>query len=41
MMKMLWWMVHDGQQYAEPLAYARLPTGVVEQGGSHPEVGHL
>jgi len=29
MMKMLWWMVHDGQQYAEPLAYAKLPAGVV------------
>jgi len=29
MMKMLWWMVHDGQQYAEPLAYARLPAAVV------------
>jgi phosphate transport system substrate-binding protein len=31
MMKMLWWMVHDGQQYAEPLAYAKLPKGVVEK----------
>ena len=29
MMKLLWWMVHDGQQYAEPLAYARLPASVV------------
>jgi phosphate transport system substrate-binding protein len=29
MMKLLWWMVHDGQQYAEPLAYARLPAEVV------------
>ena len=29
MMKMLWWMVHDGQQYAEPLAYAKLPAAVV------------
>jgi phosphate transport system substrate-binding protein len=29
MMKLLWWMVHDGQQYAEPLAYARLPAAVV------------
>ena len=28
-MKMLWWMVHDAQQYAEPLAYARLPKAVV------------
>jgi phosphate transport system substrate-binding protein len=29
MMKLLWWMVHDAQQYAEPLAYARLPHAVV------------
>jgi phosphate transport system substrate-binding protein len=29
MMKLLWWIVHDGQQYAEPLAYARLPSAVV------------
>ncbi len=29
MMKMLWWMVHDGQQYAEALAYAKLPKAVV------------
>jgi phosphate transport system substrate-binding protein len=29
MMKLLWWMVHDGQQYAEPLAYAKLPPAVV------------
>lgn len=29
MMKLLWWMVHEGQQYAEPLAYARLPAAVV------------
>ncbi|HUI70349.1 MAG TPA: phosphate ABC transporter substrate-binding protein PstS, partial [Spirochaetia bacterium] len=25
MLKMIWWMIHDGQQYAEPLAYAKLP----------------
>ena len=31
MMKMLWWMVHDAQQYAEPLAYAQLPKGVVNK----------
>jgi len=31
MMKLLWWMVHDGQQYAEPLAYARLPEAVVSK----------
>ena len=41
MMKMIWWMIADGQQYAEPLAYAKLPRAVVAQGGSHPEVGHL
>lgn len=29
MMKLLWWMVHDGQQYAQPLAYATLPKAVV------------
>jgi phosphate transport system substrate-binding protein len=29
MMKLLWWMVHDGQQYAEPLSYAKLPPAVV------------
>jgi phosphate transport system substrate-binding protein len=29
MMKLLWWMVHDGQQFAEPLAYAKLPQAVV------------
>lgn len=28
MMKLLWWMVHEGQRYAEPLAYARLPAAV-------------
>jgi len=31
MMKLLWWMVHDGQQYAEALSYARLPKAVVEK----------
>jgi phosphate transport system substrate-binding protein len=31
MMKMLWWMVHEAQQYAEPLAYAQLPKGVVNK----------
>jgi phosphate transport system substrate-binding protein len=29
MMKLLWWMVHDGQQFAEPLSYAKLPPAVV------------
>jgi phosphate transport system substrate-binding protein len=27
--KMLWWMVHDGQKYAEPLSYAALAPSVV------------
>ncbi len=31
MMKMLWWMVHGAQQYAEPLAYAQLPKAVVNK----------
>jgi phosphate transport system substrate-binding protein len=29
--KMLWWMTHEGQKYAEPLAYAALPTAVVSK----------
>jgi len=31
MMKLLWWMVHDGQRYAQALAYATLPKGVVDK----------
>jgi phosphate transport system substrate-binding protein len=27
--KLLWWMVHDGQKYAEPLSYAALAPNVV------------
>ncbi len=27
----LWWAVHDGQKYAEPLDYAPLPKSVVEK----------
>jgi phosphate transport system substrate-binding protein len=34
MMKLLWWMVHEGQRYAEPLAYARLPAAVVAKAES-------
>jgi phosphate transport system substrate-binding protein len=26
---LLWWMIHDGQQYAEPLHYASLPATMV------------
>ena len=28
---LLWWMVHQGQQYAEPLFYAPLPTSMVSR----------
>jgi phosphate transport system substrate-binding protein len=31
MMKLLWWITHEGQQYAEPLSYARLPKAVVDK----------
>jgi len=27
--KLLWWMIHDGQKYAEALSYAALPKAVV------------
>ena len=26
---LFWWMIHDGQQYAEPLHYAALPDTMV------------
>ncbi len=29
MVKLLSWMVHDGQQYAEALSYAKLPPAVI------------
>ena len=29
---MLWWMVHQGQQYATPLNYVPLPAGIVTKG---------
>jgi phosphate transport system substrate-binding protein len=29
MMKLIWWMTHEGQQYAEALSYAKLPKAVV------------
>ncbi len=28
---MLWWVTHDGQQYAVPLYYVPLPPSVVNQ----------
>ena len=31
MMKLLWWITHDGQRYAEPLSYAKLPKAVVDK----------
>jgi phosphate transport system substrate-binding protein len=30
--QLLWWMIHDGQTYAEPLGYAPLPAGIVSKG---------
>ncbi|MBE3589658.1 MAG: phosphate ABC transporter substrate-binding protein PstS [Firmicutes bacterium] len=30
LVKLLWWMVHDGQKHAEPLHYAPLPEEVVK-----------
>jgi phosphate transport system substrate-binding protein len=29
MIQFLWWAVHDGQSYAQPLAYVPLPPPVV------------
>jgi phosphate transport system substrate-binding protein len=29
LVKMLWWMTHEGQKFAEPLSYATLPAPVV------------
>ncbi|MEI9933583.1 MAG: hypothetical protein WDM71_01725 [Ferruginibacter sp.] len=29
-MKLLWWNIHDGQQYAEPLFYAPLSKSAVK-----------
>jgi len=30
MAKLLWWIIHDGQEYNEPLHYARLPEVAVK-----------
>lgn len=30
--QLLWWMIHDGQTYAEPLGYAPLPAVIVSKG---------
>ena len=30
--QLLWWMIHDGQKYAEPLGYALLPSNIVTKG---------
>lgn len=29
--KLLWWMTHEGQQYAEPLDYSKLPADAVKK----------
>jgi phosphate transport system substrate-binding protein len=29
--KLLWWVTHEGQQYAEPLSYASLPPEAVKR----------
>jgi phosphate transport system substrate-binding protein len=29
--KLLWWVTHEGQQYAEPLSYASLPPEAVKK----------
>jgi phosphate transport system substrate-binding protein len=29
---LLWWMIHDGQQYASPLSYVPLPDPIVKKG---------
>jgi phosphate transport system substrate-binding protein len=31
LVKLLWWMIHDGQKMAEPLHYAKLPAQAVVQ----------
>jgi phosphate transport system substrate-binding protein len=31
LVKMLWWMTHEGQKYAEPLQYSALPAPVVQK----------
>jgi phosphate transport system substrate-binding protein len=32
MVKLIWWMIHDGQQYSEALHYAKLPAAAVTVG---------
>jgi len=31
LMDLVWWVIHDGQKFAEPLHYAPLPEGAVEK----------
>jgi len=31
LLKLLWWMIHEGQQFAEPLHYSPLPPKAVEK----------
>ncbi|MGD8628205.1 MAG: phosphate ABC transporter substrate-binding protein PstS, partial [bacterium] len=28
---LVWWVIHDGQEFAEPLHYAPLPEGAVKK----------
>jgi phosphate transport system substrate-binding protein len=32
LVKLLWWMLHEGQQIAEPMKYAPIPTSAVTKG---------
>jgi phosphate transport system substrate-binding protein len=31
LVKLLWWMTHQGQKYAEPLEYSSLPAQAVQK----------
>ena len=31
LVEMVWWMIHEGQEFTEPLHYAPLPAGVVRK----------
>jgi phosphate transport system substrate-binding protein len=31
LLKLVWWMIHDGQKYAQPLSYAVLPAPIVKK----------
>ncbi len=38
---LLWWMTHEGQQYATPLNYAQLPATIVTAGEATDQVDDL